>query len=245
MYDFSDFLDDISLDKQVINVSSWVLVFAVLAAIFVTQKILSSKQALRFPFVIAALLSVGIPAVFGLVLDREVGRYQWRLTAFLSLYPDFVTNCLVVAACGEIIIALFKVGAKGSAIFNLVFAGIITFGLWAVSHARSFETVSLLVDFSFWLSLAAVVLAVIPSRFRRSERNHDYLVLNAGLVGVFLAANLLRFTPASNFTVNQIETVSIISAFVALLSMFGLWLLLEGNNIMPDQHLNKKLNSYE
>jgi fluoride ion exporter CrcB/FEX len=244
MYDRFDFFDGISFDGQVVDVSSWVFLLASLVAVFVVHKMLGRGQRLKLAFVAASLLSLGIPSVVRLFFDQVLDRN--RLALFIDLYPDFITNCFLVAACVEILMARCNAPRNVRIPFQFASAITIPLSIWWMSHLGGVDIFPVLIGSSSCIALGAICATAIVLRFKNRHSEDNYPLLTAGLFGVFIATNLMRFMPASKLTLSQIENVLMTGSVIALATISGLCLLLEGNNVALDRRLNiTSFNDYE
>jgi hypothetical protein len=115
-----------------------------------------------------------------------------------------------------------------------------------MSHLGGVDIFPILIGSCSYLALGAICATAIVFRFKKRRSDDNYSLLTAGLFGVFIATNLLRFMPTSKLTVSQIETVLITGSVIALASISGLCLLFEGNNVGLDRRLNAtSFNDYE
>lgn len=244
MYDLFDLFDGISFDGQAVDASSWVLLLSGLMAVLVAHRMLRPRQHPKLLFVAASMLSLGIPSVVRLFFDQVLDRN--RLALFVDLYPDFVTNCFLLAACAEILIMRRNAPRKARVPFEFVSAITIPLAIWRMSHLGGLEIFRVLIGAASCLALCAICATSIVLRLKNRQDDDNYPLLTAGLFGVFIATNLMRFMPAAKLTVSQIETVLMIGSMIALASIAGLCLLLEGNNGAFDRRLHTtSVNDYE
>ena len=241
MSDLFDFFDGISFDVKVVDVSSWVFLFASLVAVFVVLKMLGPGQRPKLTWVAASFLSLGIPSVVRLFFDQVLDRN--RLALFVDLYPDFITNCLLVGACAEILMARCNAPRNVKILFEFAAAVTIPLSIWWTSHLGGVDIFPVLIGSARCLTFGAICAAAIVLRFKHRHSGDNYSLLTAGLFGVFIATNLIRFLPASKLTVSQVETVLMTGSVIALASISGVCLLLEGNNVGLDRRLN--ITSFE
>jgi hypothetical protein len=243
MYDLFDLFDGISFDGQAVDVSSWVLLLSGLMAVFVAHSMLRPRQHPKLLFVAASMLSLGVPSVVRLFFDQVLDRN--RLALFVDLYPDFVTNCFLLAACAEILIARRNAPRNIRIPFELVSAITIPLSIWWMSHLGGFDIFPVLISSSSCLALGAICATAIVLRFKNRHSDDNYPLLTAGLFGVFISTNLMRFMPASKLTVSQIDTILMTGSVIGLANISGLCLLLEGN-VALDRRLNTtSFNDYE
>jgi hypothetical protein len=243
MYDPFDFFDGISFDGKAVDVSSWVLLLAGLMAVL-AHRMLGQRQHPKLFFVAASLLSLGIPSVVRLFFDQVLDRN--RLALFIDLYPDFITNCFLVVACVEILMARCNAPRNAKAPFALVSAITIPPSIWWMSHLGGLGIFPVLIGSSSCLALGAICATSMVLRVKNRHGDDDYPLLTAGLCGVFIATNLMRFMPTSKLTVSEIETVLTTGSVIALANVFGLYLLLEENNVAFDRRLHAtSVNDYE
>jgi FtsH-binding integral membrane protein len=213
-----------------------VLLLASLLAVLVAHRMLRPRQHPKLLFVAASLLSLGIPSVVRLFFDQVLNRN--RMALFVDLYPDFITNCLLVGACAEILMARCNAPRNVKIPFEFAAAITIPLSIWWTSHLGGVDIFPVLIGSASCLALGAICATAIVLRFENRHSDDNYSLLTAGLFGVFIATNLIRCMPASNLTVSQIETVLMTGSVIALASISSLCLLLEGNNVGLDRRLN-------